>query len=242
MNRFSALRACSGATRPGRRRPWACCPRQLDTGVLTRLGCVLVPLASLACSKASDPPFSTTPTSPAVVVTPNYTLTLTASPRCAMVTDWASHQPLPFPDSARVRRYDTQFTGSSLSVISANGTAGPFDARTSGNTFTAVVPPSADDLTRRDASAVWVEALRTQAPSCAGGDYWVDDFGDDVGPDGRHTEHFEMCGTWHATIEDPPRIAGTIDGAFVYYKGTGPNFSTDLYCRASDHQFSLTKR
>jgi hypothetical protein len=43
-------------------------------------------------------------------------------------------------------------------------------------------------------------------------------------------------------MEDANRIEGTINGSFGYYKGVGPAWSTDLFCNASDHHFTLMKR
>jgi hypothetical protein len=83
------------------------------------------------------------------------------------------------------------------------------------------------------------DALLDGGPTCAGGDYWWESV--------STTEVFETCGSWRALTDDPTRIPGTIDGAFGYYKGggvgPGPNWKTeDLFCRATDHQFTLTTR
>src|SRR5260370_33490521 len=96
-----------------------------------------------------------------------------------------------------------------------------------GSDHTIIVPPSAGNLARRDDSLLG-------EPTCSGGDYWWEVL--------SSTEVFDMCGTWRASMDDPPRIAGTIDGAFGYYKGVGPHWTTDLFCRAHDHQFTLDKR
>jgi hypothetical protein len=102
-----------------------------------------------------------------------------------------------------------------------------------GRDLTIIVPPNAEDLARRD------DSILQGGPTCSGGDYWWEAVSAD--------EVFDTCGTWRATIDDPTQIAGTIDGAFGYYKGggggDGPNWkSVDLFCRAKDHQFKLTKR
>ena len=34
------------------------------------------------------------------------------------------------------------------------------------------------------------------------------------------TEVFEACGTWRASIDDPARIAGTVNGTFGYLRLT----------------------
>jgi hypothetical protein len=76
-------------------------------------------------------------------------------------------------------------------------------------------------------------------PRCAGGDYWWEEF--------TTTEAFEACGTWRASIDDPARIVGTVDGTFHYAKAdadleSSRRWISQLYCRATDHQFTLTKR
>jgi hypothetical protein len=190
---------------------------------------------ALGCGANSQPsptfPSSTSPASPPL----SSTLTLTASASCAVVTDWVTHRPMPFPDAARVRRFPAALTDSALFVSIHRD---PFDASRNGNELTVIVRPSAQELNNRDGSAVWQNALETQAPSCGGGDYWYNGFG--AGTPNGYLEDVEVCGTWHAHIADPSHISGTIDGAFVYYKGIGPKFETVLYCRASDHQFTLT--
>jgi len=163
------------------------------------------------------------------------TLTLTASARCAVVTDWVTHRSLTFPDAARVRHFPAALTDSALFVSIHRD---PFAASRAGNELTVIVPPSAQELNNRDGSAVWQNALQTQVPSRGGGDYWYDGFG--TGTPNGYLEDVEVCGTWHAHIADPSNISGTIDGSFVYYRGIAPKFETVLYCRASDHQFMLT--
>jgi hypothetical protein len=183
-----------------------------------------------------------------VGLTGSYTLTLAASPSCAMVTDWITHQATPFPDSVRVRHYNAEFTGASGILTPTDSPAGqqiPIGGidhyvyygssllSVSNGVLQIIVPPDAADIARRN------DALLEGGPTCSGGDYWWESV--------SSTEVFDTCGTWRASMDDPARIAGTIDGAFGYYKGggagPGPNWKTrDLFCRASDHQFTLTKR
>ena len=75
-------------------------------------------------------------------------------------------------------------------------------------------------------------------PSCAGGDYWWEVIAQRPG----ESEGFESCGIWRATVGDPSRIEGTISGSFVYVKGTGPKWTTDLFCWAPDHRFVMVKK
>jgi hypothetical protein len=75
------------------------------------------------------------------------------------------------------------------------------------------------------------DSLLQGGPTCSGGDYWWEGSND--------SEVFDACGTWRASMDDPTRIAGTINGAFGYYRGGatggGPNWKTvDLFCRATD--------
>jgi hypothetical protein len=175
-----------------------------------------------------------------VEVAANYTLALIASPSCAVVTDWYSHQPLPFPESARARSYDVVFDGSSVvmgrGVFNKLGAASdyPGEYPQDPNDLMIIVPPSAAALERCDTSPAYGPILANLAPTCAGGDYWWEKL--------SSNEVFEICGTLHATVDNPARIAGTIEGAFVYYQGTALKWNADLYCRAKDHQFTLTAR
>ena len=98
------------------------------------------------------------------------------------------------------------------------------------NALTIIVPPGAERLEP-------VGSPEGPDATCAGGDYWWEIF--------NGTEIFEACGTWKASVADPARIAGTIDGAFGYYNTQGttlPQKRTSLFCRAADHQFTLTPR
>jgi hypothetical protein len=172
----------------------------------------------------------------------SYDLTLVASPNCSAVVEWNSHQVMPFPESARVRRYAAEFTGASGELTPTDGAVGRIPIggvdhyvyfgvmllTVSNGQLTIVVPPDGGDIDGRN------DALLGGAPSCAGGDYWWENL--------SSTEYFELCGTWRAPVDDPMRITGTIHGAFGYYKGMGPNWTTDLFCRAADHQFTLTRR
>jgi hypothetical protein len=171
-------------------------------------------------------------------------LTLIASPSCATVTDWISHQPMSFPDSVRVRHYTAEFNGISGMLTSSTGghiAIGGIDhyvyyglplLQVSGRDLTIIVPPNAADLAGRD------DSVLEGGPTCSGGDYWWESV--------STAEVFDTCGTWRASMDDLTRIAGTIDGAFGYYNsgggGGGPNWkAVDLFCRAKDHQFTLTK-
>jgi hypothetical protein len=138
------------------------------------------------------------------------------------VTDSVTHRTMSFPEQAQTRRFAATLTDSTLFV--SNG-GGSYDAPRAGNQLTIVVIPSAADL--NDGTGV-----------ACGGDYWWDGFGKPT-PYG-YLEHVEVCGTWHAQVTDLSRINGTIDGDFAYLKGIGPKFDTVLYCRAADHQFTIT--
>jgi len=170
--------------------------------------------------------------------TGSYLVTLTASPSCEFVTDSVTHQPLPFPDSARVRRYGAEFANGAAMLTATDNAAnrvplGGIDhyiyygmplMSVTGTELTILVPGNT--------------LAFGNDPSCAGGDYWWEILSEAPGPQ----EAFELCGTWRGSMEDPMRIEGTITGAFAYYKGVGPNWTNDLFCSASDHHFSLLKR
>jgi hypothetical protein len=94
-----------------------------------------------------------------------------------------------------------------------------------GNELTIVVPPD-------DGGGYIVKD-----PGCAGGDYWWEEFDTTTG-----RQAFESCGTWKGAIQDSGRVEGTISGSFGYYVGSGSNWTTDLFCKASDHRFTLVKR
>jgi hypothetical protein len=144
------------------------------------------------------------------------------------------------PDAVRGRRYSAEFADGTAALTAADGTGnkvqlGGVDGylypglplmTLKGNQLTIVVPPY-------DGGGYIVNS-----PTCAGGDYWWEVL--DRTP-GRH-QVFESCGTWAGTVEDSGRIEGTINGTFAYYKGTGPNWTTDLFCRATDHRFTIVKR
>ena len=202
---------------------------------------ILVPPAATAEPTATGGPTAPDlPTNSGLVG--SYDLTLVASPTCSAVAEWDSHQIMPFPESARVRRYVADFTGASGQLTPTDGADGRISIggvdryiyygtnllTVRDGQLTIVVPPDAGDISRRN------DALLGGPPSCAGGDYWWEYL--------SRTEVFEMCGTWRASVDDPMRITGTIDGAFGYYKGVGPNWTTDLFCRANNHRFTLTRR
>jgi hypothetical protein len=165
-------------------------------------------------------------------------VTLTASPSCAVVTDSVSGQPVPFPESVRVRRYDGEFANGAAILTAADGTGnrvsiGGIDhyiysgmplMSVTGNQLTIFVPGDINGF--------------GQPPTCTGGDYWWEFLSQAPG----ENEVFELCGTWQGSMEDPTRIDGAISGAFVYYRGVGPHWKTDLFCTAFDHHFTLTRR
>jgi hypothetical protein len=189
---------------------------------MKRLSFVLTCLA-LGCGSN----FSSSPSFPSEATphpTLDSTLTLTMSPTCDVITDSVTHRAMSFPDYARVRHFPVTLTDDSLFV--SNG--GQYDASRKGDQLTIVVPPSVDIL----------NDPQRQPGACGGGDYWWDGFGTAT-PYG-YLEHVEVCGTWHAHVDDRSNIHGTLDGAFLYLKGIGPKFETVLYCRATDHEFTIT--
>jgi hypothetical protein len=160
------------------------------------------------------------------------------------VKDTFSGQMLPFPAAVRVRQYAGEFVGGTATLRAMDGTGnsvslGGIDnyaypgrplMTLQGNTLTIVVPP--DDGGR--------------PTTCAGGDYWWEVFDKTAERRGfviSESDHvFELCGTWAGVAQESGRIEGTISGSFGYYVGRGPNYTTDLFCRAADHHFSLVKR
>jgi hypothetical protein len=149
-----------------------------------------------------------------------------------MVADRVTGQRLPFPNSVRVRQYDGEFTNGTAVLTAKDGTGnrvplGGIDHYTlygqllmfmRDDTLTIIVPGNLGRL--------------PQSP-CAGGDYWWEVFGEE--------EVFELCGTWEGAMYTT-LIEGAIDGVFAYYKGGGPNHTTTLWCRATDHRFTLTRK
>jgi hypothetical protein len=159
--------------------------------------------------------------------------------------DWISHQTLPFPNAARVRHYRAEFSGPSGTLTPLDGTGDPISVGgidhylyngspllwVQNQVLTIVVPPSGEDLAQSD------DSQEQGGPTCSGFDYpWHEGLG--------NHDSFEVCGTWRASLDDPTQVVGTIDGAFAYYQWAGPGngLTTDLFCRAKDHQFTLTKR
>jgi hypothetical protein len=200
---------------------------------MKRLSLVLTCLA-LGCSAGASPSSpSTSPFPPTPL--PNSTLTLTASPACASVTDWVSHRPMSFPEEARVRHFVTALTDSSLFVDNSGPSRHPARVANSRSSFRLPRTNWTGVTTPPPGRRRYEHSLRPVR-----GDLWYHGFGR-VGPTG-YLENVEVCGTWHARISDPTEISGTIDGPFIYYKGEGPKFETVLYCRATDHQFTLTTR
>jgi len=54
-----------------------------------------------------------------------------------------------------------------------------------------------------------------------------------------------VCGSWHATIDDPEHIDGLHTGTFAYHHLIDPSSPyqwVDTYCQANDHRFTLTPR
>ena len=74
--------------------------------------------------------------------------------------------------------------------------------------------------------------------SCAGGDYWWEPFDNAA----QGTGAFESCGSWTGTIQESGTIESFINGSFGNYGGKRPRWSTNLFCRATDHRFTLVKR
>lgn len=146
---------------------------------------------------------------------------------------------LPFPESARVRQYDGEF---------ADGTA-ELTARDTGdrvniggidryvywgeplmfikdNELTIIVPPADGG------------GYIKSNPSCAGGDYWWED----LSRTPEDHQVFELCGIWTGSMTNPERIEGRLSGSFGYYRNrTGPRSSTNLFCTAPDHHFTMVK-
>jgi hypothetical protein len=217
----------------------------------TRVFWSIVLATGLAACGASTPPtgptsgaggatgFTPAPAATASGPTGSYELTLTASPSCVVVRDSVGGQMLPMPETALVRRYQAEFTDGTARLTAADGTGnrvllGGIDGYAypglplmtlEAETLTIIVPP-------RDGGGYIVAT-----PSCAGGDYWWEPFDDAQG-----TGAFESCGTWIGKIQASGNIEGTVSGSFGYYLGRGPNWSTNLFCRATDHRFTLVKR
>ena len=217
------------------------------------LGWVVLATGLAACRPSNSPTGPTgggsgptTPTAaPAPVVgasgpTGSYLLTMTASPSCDAVKETYTGQILPLPDAVRIRRYTAEFANGTATLTAADGTGnkvplGGVDGYAypgralmtlKGNELTIVVPPE-------DGGGYIVNS-----PTCAGGDYWWEVLDSTPG----RNQVFESCGTWTGTIQDSGRIEGTIYGTFAYYFGQGPNWTTDLFCRATNHRFTLEKR
>jgi hypothetical protein len=201
---------------------------------------LLLFVAALQYACANSPPTSNpvspspsaSRTPPAVEITGEYDLTFIASPSCATVVDALTNQPTQFPESVRMRRYPAQVTQDPLGNVqmvlrrgecdpcSDNG-GGTLKANLSGRELMFSVPGS--DI-------------------CAGGDYWWES----LSPD---REWFEVCGNWAASVDDPQQITGLHVGTFAYHHQIDPYVSptpqrvgwVDLYCKAADHHFTLTK-
>ena len=198
------------------------------------------PAAGAGSSAAIPSAPSPQPIPAAAGPTGSYLLTMTASPTCDRVHDAYTGQLLPMPDVVRVRHYTAKFVDGTATLTAADGTGntvllGGIDQYAypgrrlmtlTDNELTIVVPP--------DDGGGYI----TTSPTCAGGDYWWEDFDKTAG----RNQVFESCGTWKGSIQDSGRIEGTIAGSFGYYVGTGPNWATDLFCKATDHHFELVKQ
>jgi len=171
--------------------------------------------------------------------TGSYTVTITASPSCAVVTDAVSGQALPFPESVRTRSYAGEFSNGYGTLSALDGT-GRIQI---GGINTYAYPGGPMMFIRESELTIIVPpgdggGYIKSDPSCAGGDYWWEELSNAPGDN----EAFESCGTWRGSMENPERIEGTISGSFGYYRGVGPHWRTDLFCSAPDHHFTLTKR
>ena len=188
--------------------------------------------------------------SAAVDITGQYILTLLASPTCTAVVDGISQRPLPLPTAAQMRRYDARVTQRSaqLEVVFTPaecnggyyrepGICGPLPAQLNCQTRAYAAGGCAlGVVSGRDMTVDVIPAPAT--PHCAGGDYWFEPF--------TGTEVFEACGIWRASIDDPAHITGTVEGTFGYLRAPADRYpghfwESDLYCRATDHHFTLTK-
>ena len=210
------------------------------------------PLSAGPSPTPMPPPTSGPSPTPATVdLTGQYTLTLLASPSCTSVVDGISHQSLPFPSAAQTRSYDAKITQlyNQLEVLFTpaecnggyyreSGICAPIPARVDCHTTT--FPNGGCALGSVRGREMTFDVTPAPAtPHCGGGDYWWEQF--------STTEVFEACGTWRASIDDTARITGTVDGTFGYLRAPpdrNPShlWESDLYCRATDHQFTLTKR
>jgi hypothetical protein len=172
----------------------------------------------------SPTPTVPAPSPPAFVLSGNYTLTMTASPSCALVPDRITGQRLALPEAVRTEALDAVVTQQESNV--------KFDFRVSygeisyeehlsgslyGNElsfFTDCIPCTCDEA-----------------------------FGRQIAP----TDTVGWCGTWTAVINDPKQISGVFNGGVEYFRtevqpdGTG-RVVFDLQCTASDHRFTLTAR
>jgi len=213
---------------------------------------LLGPGVSLACTKSTPAmtrlPFSPTPVpapTPVPTVVPSgptgsYTVTLTASPTCAVVTDWVSGETLPLPDSVRIRSYAGEFANGAATLSALDGSGSKIHI---GGVDGYFYPGRALMFVRDGELTIIVPPANgsgfiRSAPTCTGGDYWWETLSNAPGDN----EAFESCGTWRGSMENPERIDGTIDGSFGYYRGVGPNWRTVLFCTAPDHHFTLTRR
>jgi hypothetical protein len=141
-----------------------------------------------------------------------------------------------FPEIALVRRYDAEFAMGTAVLTSADNPenrvqiGGVDHYIMSGTPLMTSTPTELKIIVPPGDGGGYIAA----SPTCAGGDYWWERL------DGPAA--FELCGAWVGTIHPSGDIDGTIAGAIGYYSGTGPNWKTDLFCRAGDHRFTMVKR
>jgi len=128
--------------------------------------------------------------------TGSYTVTLTASPSCEVVTDSVSGQTMPLPDSVRLRRYDAQFADGAGKLTALDGTGNQVSVGgidhdiysgqplmfATGNELTIIVPPSDGG------------GYIKSTPTCAGGDYWWEVFSNVAGDNQVFERHCQDNG------------------------------------------------
>jgi hypothetical protein len=172
----------------------------------------------------SPTPTAAAPLPPAFVLSGNYTLTLTASPSCALVPDRITGQRLPLPDAVRTQAFDA--------VVAQQESDVNFDFRLSWGdvTWDDRLPGSLNGNELRFSAAC-------VACTCD------DAFGRPIAPN----DEVGWCGTGTALIDNPKQISGVFSGGLEYFRvDVNPDGSGrvvfDLLCNASDHRFTLTAR
>jgi hypothetical protein len=214
------------------------------------LGLCMLVLVVAGCDRGGQSPMSPSPNTPISPLTPPpfpgavlsgpsgaYIVTLTASASCEVVRNSVTGEMLPFPDAVKVRRYEGEFANGEGKLTAVDDPSsqvglGGIDRYiyyekplmfVTGTELTIIVPGNI--------------AGTVGGGGCAGGDYWFEYW-----PSGSLDHWFELCGTWRGSMEDPVRIDGTIDGAFVYGQGPGSATRRIQHCRASDHRFTMVRR